>query len=212
MALARAAVGLWLPANIRSQFDRVAKAEEPMDHECAICLEHVGESSAPTTLYCGHLFCQDCIKGYATSADVPTCPLCRRQLCLELLPRAPDAQQITGEPFGGMKRMGFDPSNRGPTVLTKVQLVTECVQRWKSEKNKTKIDLATLQQGLAGGGLEGSLELGASVTVQVGPVDGGMLCISPKLGPVVIPIVIKSIPVLASVSTTSLYTTVGKDS
>eukprot|EP01017_Pseudomicrothorax_dubius_P005532 TRINITY_DN1141_c0_g1_i1.p1 TRINITY_DN1141_c0_g1~~TRINITY_DN1141_c0_g1_i1.p1 ORF type:complete len:203 (+),score=3.22 TRINITY_DN1141_c0_g1_i1:144-752(+) len=44
------------------------------DIECPICL---GTLRLPTTLYCGHNFCQSCVREVLQRAGAMRCPLCR---------------------------------------------------------------------------------------------------------------------------------------
>lgn len=52
------------------------EASEEVEDDCAICFE---KFEHPTTLLCGHTFCDTCIRNWAEKQE-HTCPMCRRKI------------------------------------------------------------------------------------------------------------------------------------
>lgn len=58
-------------------FKMVPTEKVPVDFECSICNEDIGQDKRVSELTCGHLFHKDCILTWFTTSNEKTCPLCR---------------------------------------------------------------------------------------------------------------------------------------
>ena len=178
----------------------------------------IHNSNHTTTLYCGHEFCTKCISEWgASEPEVNTetrtwelgCPICRLPLPREFLSeenrawfaRAGDRRRNT---------LGLDhhPAGRGPQWLTSTQITIECKARGISVET---LEYETYAQELMQqwnrvkqqrrDGPNIMVDLGASETLSPHYV-------APKLGPVVVPVVLQGFPVLAGISGASPYTVI----
>ena len=230
--------GRWLPEAILNEVKNVHQKCSP-DNTCPICLDEMDPSSTPITLYCGHKFCLDCIKEFGKSCNLvddqrwtdKRCPICRRLLCGDLLSQ--DNLRLRRLKAG--MRLGIDRHEtdddiqsgrtwRGPHLLTDEQLRFEC--KYVSGKTGGTRDslLNKLSQSTSRSPRSGEfivnnrhipihqenmkVELSASATMVLG-TNATLLC-APKWGPVVVPIVVKNVPILASLSQNSTFTVLPK--
>ena len=210
-------LGMWLPDSLQKEvvaFDEKALslreniAREKAKDECAICLstdEEDGSSQKKKIeLYCGHGFCVDCIVDYGKrQASRAWCPTCRRPLCLELCNAIPSGRRSVEQM---LRFLNIDTNPlAGPFVLKEEQVLQECRARKISASRKT---IDELRRALVVHRMpKMEAELGATKTMQ----GNELAVLAPKNGLVVIPIVIKSIPVLACVSTRSPCTVVSSE-
>ena len=199
--LARLFMGLWLPQSIQKEITdwNMTKSITARPSFCKICnSDSVFER---LKLYCGHSFCLPCIKVYATrNRHCSFCPECHKPLCKDLTGlswiQRPSIEVLFETPAGPF----------GPNALSSEQLKQECYE-WNivgfltSEERRRKKILRCLSQRR----IIPHVELNSVVPI----TDGKhVILMVPKEGPVVIPIKIKSIPVLAFISTTAYCTLV----
>ena len=193
--LAKALIGTWLPSDMKTQvLGYKSSLESPKD--CSICNIIDDETRKKITLSCGHTFHISCIKDYAE--ENVRCPVrtCRKRLCREL---NPSPQDFNPE----------DPSAHygGPENLTDDQIRTECAASGIEFDHGSRSSLAKSRVPSK----EKGLFVECSAAGAVGKVGAKVSWMTPKRGPVWIPITVKSIPILASVSTSSSYTLVSSD-
>jgi len=228
--LAGCVLGEWLPPDIRDEYQLVKQTEilqiEADDDSklftCPICFgdyqmngDEVERESV--TLYCGHVFCVECLLQYAAgpsssnqshdSLDVPdnsTCPVCRRILCPEISSH-PSQDTENGPIYLSHLFGNYEYGHRwGPHAMTDSQVVQECNARGistrleGSENLREKLEMTsnTSPNSL-------SVDLGATQTMIFG---NGQAVIAPKDGRIVLPISIKGVPILAFMSSKSPYT------
>ncbi|KAK1746190.1 hypothetical protein QTG54_002797 [Skeletonema marinoi] len=161
------------------------------------------------------------------------CPICRRLLCGDLLDQ--DYNQRYRSLVG--MRLGIDRheaggnlsggTKRGPHLLSDKQLQFECkIVIGKSEGRREEL-LEELLRSMSASSYSGSevtignktyslneksiqMELNASATIRVSGEDKAVVYHAPKWGPVVVPIQVKGVPILASLSPNSIFTVVPK--
>lgn len=160
------------------------------------------------------------------------CPICRRLLCGDLL----DLNNVKLRNIQAGMRLGIDrhetdgrlsgTTRRGPHLLTDEQLRFECsVVLGKSDGTRDSLQEELLQTmnnssftQVTGPFTDGDetvdireenmkVELSASVTMAVGS-ENTTLIQAPRWGPVVVPIQVKGVPILASLSLLSIFTVV----
>ena len=204
---------------------------------CAICLEdhhrdvswrwwlsgkfhRLSSEDQKTTLYCGHTFCAKCIIEWGSSEPEVfsstrtveiSCPICRKPLAREFLSKI--NKRSIGR-IGDRRRntLGIghsrQPGPRGPQLLSKEQITTECNARGLSVH---EIGFDNAQETLCEqwkrvrqqkrGGPDIMVDLAASETLSPKHVAA-------KHGAAFIPIQVNGIPILAGLSGSSPYTTV----
>jgi hypothetical protein len=101
--LGESIMGLWLPKRVedemRASDELELETKTPrVSGECTICS---APFTKPSTLYCGHTFCRECI--VESGKQDPQCPLCRRLLCLDI---APDRDESADLPASGVSNEG----------------------------------------------------------------------------------------------------------
>ncbi|KAI9208251.1 uncharacterized protein BJ171DRAFT_237031 [Polychytrium aggregatum] len=57
---------------------RTPSPENPAVFKCSVCLEKASETTNLCSTVCGHIFCEDCIRG--ASMRQKSCPICRKKL------------------------------------------------------------------------------------------------------------------------------------
>lgn len=238
--LVECALGLWLPPNIRKhiteQSGHIAKSEsdgnshQSSEGTCSICLNSLKKG---VELYCGHSFCRSCILDHGQSKANNSCPVCRRPLCLEISPLDSVSQLNPLESMLGLKITGS--RSYGLSHISDDHVIEEAKsqglysQRWFSLSESADSLRIKLNDAISKGhdarinkkvegrftGSDGrtcrletpvTLELSATDTI----VSDKIGYMAPCRGPVMIEIVIKGIPVLASISNNSIYTFVSK--
>ena len=199
--LAKMFMGLWLPELFKNEITPPCATDTQIicPSICKLC-EMDGRAER-LTLYCGHTFCLACIKAYGKiNRYMSFCPECRKPLCKDLTGlswKQRPSMEVLFEAEGGPY---------GPNALSSEQLKEEC-REWNiityfrsDEKLRRKFS-----QSLPQPSPMPQVELNSMVPVTDGK-DVNLLV--PKDGPIVIPIKIQSIPVLAFVSTTACCTLV----
>lgn len=53
---------------------KIDMMEEKLSEECPVCWRSFSSENVPTTIVCGHCFCDEC------SANLKRCPMCRKKL------------------------------------------------------------------------------------------------------------------------------------
>lgn len=216
--------GRWLPEAIMNEVHNFYQKKCSLDNTCPICLDEMETSSTSITLYCGHKFCLDCIKEFGKSNDMvddegrrrkrwtdKRCPICRRLLCGDLLSQ----ENLRMRRLEAGMRLGIDRHEtddeihsgktwRGPHLLTDEQLRFEC--KYVSGKTEGTRDSLLNKFHTPINQEKMKVELSANYDMVIGT---DMFC-APKLGPVVVPIVVKNVPILASLSQNSTFTVVSK--
>ena len=198
--LARLFMGLWLPESIQKEI-RIWDVTDSITvwPFCKIC--YTDSVSEHLKLYCGHSFCLSCIKLHAkTNRYCSFCPECQKPLCKDLTGlswiQRPSVEVLFETPAGPF----------GPNALTSEQLKQE-YNEWNivgfltSEERRRRKFLSCLPQPR----IIPHVELNSVVPITDGKY---VILVVPKDGPIVIPIQIKSVPVLAFVSTTAYCTLV----
>ena len=216
--------GRWLPDEIMKEVQSFNKTCSP-DIMCPICLSDMCPSDNPITLYCGHRFCLECIKecGKARNNRYPAsdkrCPICRRLLCGDVLDEY--HKQLRAR-YGGL-RLGIDrheasgdlPSTtrRGPHLLSDEQLRFECsimIGRTEGTRESLLAELLQFQATHAAATFAGvgnmRLELSSGKTLK----SNGYGFYAPRWGPVMLPIKVNGVPILASISSNSIFTVIPK--
>lgn len=222
--LAQMFVGLWLPFSVHRQInstppkrrtsvysddtthasfldddcsshDGLAPDLGPLQEECALCCRKVSSEDGDeddeaaerdvhgsVTLYCGHEFCRQCL----LETTATHCPLCSRAFCLDVCGQ--------DNAFGDLY---------GPDILTSEQLRMECQARnFITMMRKEEALRARLRSVVMGGDQLHGVELNTNVPIFNGDVN----LLSARHGHVVVPIMVKTVQILAYISTTSDYT------
>jgi len=175
-----------------------------------------------TTLYCGHSFCIPCILEWGgadpemfsgTRTVEASCPICRKPLAREFLS---DRNRRWLGRDGDRRRntLGIDhhhpPGPRGPQWLSRDQIAMECQARGLSidahgvDEAKQELErqwAAVRQQRRSGPSI--MVDLAASHTLSPQHVAA-------KKGPVLIPIQVNGVPMLAGLSGSSPYTVISR--
>lgn len=227
-------LGLWFPPAIQSEINN--KEILPCDlkdetfhtpSHCVLCDE---QYLKPTRLYCGHSFCRECIIDYGSKSVM--CPICSRKLCLDVAPFRDKQMGLYNEIYsndGNVEQNWKDRNTimmKGVESLSNEQVlaeISECGDSGMTHDGLIQRILSGHRSFLQTGSQANPMLLtggqNAGDTVQVGGPFLEMtathticseqhLLVSPSLGPVWIEIVVKGIPVLASVSNNSRYTIV----
>jgi len=161
------------------------------------------------------------------------CPICRRLLCGDLLDQDYNQRyrSLVGFRFGIDRHEAggelTDGTERGPHLLSDKQLQFECkIVIGKSEGRREEL-LEELLRSMSASSYSGSevtignktyslneksiqMELSASANIRVSGEDKAVVYHAPKWGPVVVPIQVKGVPILASLSPNSIFTVVPK--
>ena len=218
-----------LPDTLREEVQGIMAASQKarsLDTSCAVCLDAIGSRGDPVTLRCGHTFCHDCILEFGHSkaplAAEKRCPMCRRLLCRDLLTETGRKQReslsifrfLGNEDAGNITRP-TTRRRRGPAELSNDHLDMECqARRIRTASASRDEKIAKLLSGGTGMPPNVKLELSATCSIQLGDPHGEgrdfVLYVAPKGGPVVIPITVNSVPVLAWISTGSPLTCMSK--
>ena len=215
MQISRVLFGDRLPETIQKEvraYDEKVNnaAKQGVYSTCKICNKVMGDSDNPTTLYCGHTFCLQCCKSLRSGKTMnSTCPVCNRKLGRDLLSEEAREKRPLSHLLGIDHRNEEESSEpRGPWVLTDKQLEIECQARGvvdnKDLKRQERLEEMKAEPKLP---LTNLLELSSTRSFVV----DGRQYIAPKVGPAVIPIVVKGVPVLAWLSPTSPLTVISKD-
>ncbi|KAL7578824.1 hypothetical protein ACA910_016045 [Epithemia clementina (nom. ined.)] len=177
---------------------------------CKICNNTMGDRDSPITLYCGHIFCLECVKSLRLSkSSNPTCTVCNRKLGRDLLSSEARERRPPSHLLGIDHRNEEESSEpRGPWVLTDKQLEIECEARGVLDnRDLTRQERLEEMQAEPKLSLSYLLELSSTRSFVV----DGRQYLAPKEGPAVIPITVKGIPILAWLSPTSPLTVLSKD-
>jgi len=202
--LADLMIGRWLPESQRDRVKNKAMPQPDLQNICAVCNEGMSEFFRPRLrLYCGHDFCLGCILGRGDGSNLDlTCPVCKKQLCLELTGSSSRRQICLTKTYG----QDWD-GYHGPNVLTSQQLRTECQAREITTRfrddEKLRFLLKDSMQKLAYHGME-KFDLNTNVFITDGLSDTSLF--RPVNGPVALPIIVKGIPITAFISATSAVT------
>ena len=204
------------------------------DTTCLICLTDMEPSDNPVTLYCGHRYCLECIKafGHAALHEHQTdkrCPKCRRLLCGDLLtPEYNELHRSHRLRFGIDRHEAIEQhcGPRGPHLLTDEQLRFECnaiIKKMEGTREELLMELLSAMENTSKMGVSNfimdnevipidmdenmQVELSATATTIIGKENATMI-FAPMNGPVVVPIQVKGVPILASLSPNSFVTVV----
>ena len=209
--LAKLVVGRWLPDSVRQEIQNSNEQQHEQGDEsnsqvCHICNVDRSQTDRPRLkLYCGHDFCLTCVldHGDGTNLDL-TCPVCRKMMCLDLTRSASRRWEVLTEAYGDYG------AAHGPKVLTSMQLRMECRTRGITTllRNDKTLRTLLLNDSVLSSSDRNSkpipqFDLNTSVPITNG-IDTTLM--APKGGPIVIPIVVKGVPVTAFISTTSYFT------
>lgn len=238
--LAKVLVGVHIPENCKpdketsistERLEEMEEDEEP--YECPMCLE---VSKKLITLYCGHTYCRSCIVEYGKKQTNNGCPLCRSQLCREVSFNS----RGNVLSFHHVMGINEEASKRqGPKYFTNEQLAAEAKAQglyssfssYASLRSKIETELTNgvrtskqiqpiqmnnvrdTRTGRQSGNLHGRgrfrMELASNVPLVLGtPPSIFSLC--PHDGPVGIEISICGTPLLARISSQSIYTVFSK--
>lgn len=206
-------LGQWLPMVIREE-TTMSKEHHKIgasSRKCGVC--HSDMPVLTTSLYCGHSFCRDCILGHSQSqkASEACCPVCHLPLCQDLKPTLQSTtyeapKSIEEERHAllsqlSLKQLQFECEARNIVVADKDNK-DHCVQAICADWNDF-----TLSHGMAdddpGSRLMAELTLSHTMISQ-----DNYLWVAPAQGSVLIPIIVKGVPIFALLSTTSPYTMV----
>lgn len=196
---------------------------------CSICFESVRKN---VTLYCGHMFCRECVLEHGKAGL--DCPLCRVPLCRDV---SSNSRPNLVSNLMGIDQKAFDRS--GPRFFTNQQVVAEAkaqgihVNLLSLESLRDKLE-TEIQNGVQssqamkplqlnnvrnvhGGGPSTNmagrgkfkLELASNMSLVSG-TPPSQVNICPKDGMVSIEVSINGIPLLARISNQSLYTVLSK--
>lgn len=185
-------------------------ANQNLNGICKICNKRMGDRDVPVTLYCGHTFRLECLKAMLSSKSSNlTCPVCNRKLGRDLISAEARARRPPSHLLGIDHRNEEESCEpRGPWVLTDKQLELECEARGIVD-NRDLTRLERLEELRTEPKLSLSYLLELSSTRSF--VVDGRQYLAPKDGPALIPIVVKSVPILAWLSPTSPLTVLSKD-
>ena len=159
--------------------------------------------------------------------DDKRCPICRRLLCGDLLSEANNAIYRQKHRFGIDRHEASEQisGRRGPHLLTDEQLRFECKALGMKVEGSHSHLLKELQNSISGAKITQSEftqsngdtipvnmnEIKVELSATTGMVGGGespQVISPPETGPVVIPINVKGVPILASLSPYSFVTAV----
>ncbi len=199
---------------------------------CIDCINEFGKSGDVTDRLSSLRVGEDGeLRGTIRGMD-KRCPICRRLLCGDLL----SEDNLRLRRLSAGLRLGIDRhesdemlsglTRRGPHLLTDEQLRFECkIVFGKTEGTRESL-LNDLLKSMSRSSILDSVsinnrniplkdenmkvELSASASVILG-TDNATMIVAPKWGPVVVPIQVKNVPILASLSQNSIFTIVPKD-
>jgi len=205
--VAQMLIGTWLPESLAEEVQAFDMQRDAVSHEsfasaeCPICLNEINDENT-LRLYCGHVFCIGCITEYGAreASSSPSCPCCRRLLCREVCGPLNNAERRIS-----LYHLLGDRSLTDSThFLSDEQVNQESRVRGNGTLFKS---IDTLRRELRiDYTLNPNLELEMGSTR--GLITGEKMIIAPKDGAALIPIVLKSVPLLAYISTRSLHTAV----
>lgn len=195
--------------------------DEPTDRTCPICISKVKK---PTTLYCGHTFCRNCIVKHGKEEHGSHCPICRSQLCKDLHYRS--HLDLTGPHILGVSH---STACCGPAHMTDEQIVAEARFQGFSQSSSIETLRAKLSEDMVRGHedaqkghavklvVEGqpdkevfnkmSVDLSAGVSIAQG---SSCTYACPESGPVCIEVSVRGMPLIARVSNRSFYTIISE--
>lgn len=189
---AKALIGTFLPDTVRQKFILAYKSNNIRSKDCEICSEKGSEAKGKlVTLSCGHTFQISCILEYAKSSS--RCPICKRDLCRELISR----QEVNSK----NPAIAFS----GPETLTVSQTKAECEAiniEWNESAGSAllKRRVPSKEEGLY-------IEL-SMFQAEGRHNNGKKQWITPKNGQTWVPIKLKDVHIFASLSTSSTVTLV----
>ena len=209
--LAQLVVGRWLPDSARTKLKHYGKpiedSDQGADTTCRMCKNETTTTSErpQIKLYCGHSFCVACVFGRSEDDNVDlSCPVCRKMLCLDVT----GSVSKTCESLAELKSGCSAPY--GPSALSTKQLRMEC--QWRGIQTLLRND-DRLRKMLLNESVHSSsnrqrkpmprFDLNTNVPINNGTDEQ---LEAPKGGPVVFPIMVKGVSVLAFLSTTSYFT------
>lgn len=202
---------------------------------CVGCIKDYGRSKAQNQQITGRALISPAdgrVMIYHDGGD-KRCPICRRLICGDLLPFEHSTKfRIPRLSFGidrhdAAQEGSFMTKGRGPSVLSDDQLRFECKALGKSQRGSRQDLIARLEnieslymgsssfQAPDGGSFDMNFEVDMKLelTAPAGMVmgrDNPTFIGAPRNGPVVIPIAVKGVPVLASLSHHSCVTVIPK--
>jgi len=207
--IAQMLIGSWLPESLAQEVRAFDLHREDVSHEafasaeCPICLHKISERNK-IRLYCKHIFCIDCITEYGgrESSQPPSCPCCRRLLCRDICgPSMNAVRRISIYQLLGDRSAGLTDRTQ---FLSDEQVKQESQARGISTRSKSvdslRRDIRITNERYS----HVELELGSTRTMTMGET----IIMAPKDGAALIPIVLKSVPLLAYISTRSLHTAI----
>lgn len=189
--VAKAFLGIWLPEGIRKSIQAIKEEPSGCASKCGICGASKEDATKPIFLHCGDMFCLGCIKKHAQENS--SCPTCNQPLCREFCPDDKwfDEADIT---------VGIP----GPENLTEQQLEMEHIARFGKKLEEGESALEKVQKDR---GNNSTLLMEFSFPpVNRAQIKNGFQWASPQLGPVAIPITLKTVPIIAHLSARSTYT------
>lgn len=208
--LSQLVVGRWLPDSVRSTLghfvEPVEDTDQGSDSLCRMCNKVVPDSERPQIkLYCGHGFCKACLVIRSEDDDSNlSCPICRKILCSDVADSASKRSESLASVYGG-----YD-APYGPLALSTKPLRLECQMRGIHTmlRNDDRLRSMLLNESVQSSANRQrkpvpGFDLNNNVPINT---DADAVLEAPKGGPVVIPIVVKGIPVTAFISTTSCFT------
>ena len=202
---------------------------------CVGCIKDYGKSKARNIQIAGRALVHPTdghLMIYHDGGD-KRCPICRRLVCGDLLPFEHSSKFRTPRLSFGIDRhdaaqeSSFMTKGRGPHVLSDDQLRIECEALGKSKRGPRQDLIARIDgiesiyrgsssfQSSNGDSFELNFEddMRMELTASAGAVmgrDNPTFIGAPRNGPVVIPITVKGVPVLASLSHNSCVTVIPK--
>ena len=188
---------------------------------CSICRKanNKGENHVQiVALACHHTYCLACLRGSTTLGllheEENNCAICKRHLYREHKPKVQYVVHTSQrQPEVGLVLMKHAQQERSPSLLNNTQLDMECHARHVRAKFRYEKIAKLETQVLVRLPEYCKLELSATKTAILASEmnSQGMQYLAPRDGPVVIPIVVQSIPVLAWLSPSSPLTCVSKN-
>jgi len=196
--IAQMLLGNWLPESLIQEVQAFDLQREDASHEafatteCSICSHKIRERSK-TRLYCGHIFSIDCITEYGEreSSSLPSCPCCRRLICRDVCVLSSNAERM----MSTCQLLG----DRSAGLTDRLQLLSDEQVNQESEARGYQPrfkSIETLRRDI-----RIPNEINPYVELEMGSTNivrtDDKLILAPKDGAALIPIELKSVPLLA---------------